>query len=155
MINLKNFKVLALSLCVLSSGFAFNSNVVNAKDFIDTEDYINSPYAKVGVMPRASGVTSTLPAAGGSASTYAPITGTLNSSYYNKTITISVGSFSNGMDSVNMGLYVDGKFQGSEERIQSGGTASFQFPSSGNGYQIRMSTYSSNRGTCSYSTSIR
>lgn len=121
-------------LCIIISVGIFNLNLVNAQD----NQMITDILLKVASTP----------------STYAPITGKLDSNIINKTISIRVGKFSNNMESVNLGLYIDGEFQGSEEKILSGGTADFQFPSAGESYEIRMSTYSSDCGTCEYSISI-
>jgi len=101
-----------------------------------------------------TGITDILPKVSNYPSTYAPITGTLSSSHYGKKIEIKVSDFTNGMDSVNMGLYVDGVFKYSEEKIIDGGSATFNFPHSGKSYEIRMSTYSTNSGSCYYSTLI-
>lgn len=129
----KNIKILSMILCTL----ILNINNINAKTKDDNK------------------ITEILPKAGNSISTYAPISEKLNSSIYNKTISIRVGNFSNDMDSVNIGLYVDGIFQISSERILAGNTADFAFPSNGEAYEIRMSTYSSAQGTCSYTVSIK
>lgn len=121
-------------LCIIISVGIFNLNLVNAQE--------------------SQMITDILPKVASTPSTYAPITGKLDSNIINKTISIRVGKFNNNMESVNLGLYVDGEFQGSEEKILSGGTADFKFPSAGESYEIHMSTYSSDCGTCEYSISI-
>lgn len=145
-------KKLGISICVLS--MVLSSSVMAMENDKNINENYNYETLNGIPMPRASGTTSKLPKAGASASAYAPISGTLGSSNYNKDIEITVDNFSNGMDSVNMGLYVDGVFQGSEESITSGGSAAFTLPGSGKRYEIRMSTYSSSPGTCKYSSII-
>lgn len=123
-------------LCIIISICIFNLNFANAQ--IKNDKLITDVLPKVTATP----------------STYAPIIGKLDSSIINKTVSVEVGKFNNNMETVNLGLYIDGEFQGSEERIISGGTANFNFPSAGESYEIRMSTYSPNAGTCEYSISI-
>ncbi len=150
MIKFKGSKTLILSICIFSASMLSNIGI-KANNF--DEDF-NSNHIIYNVMPRTLGTTSTLPKVSSSPSTYVPITGTLSSLNYGKKIKIKVSDFTKGMDSVNMGLYVDDVFKFSEEKIIDGGSATFEFPHSGKNYQIRMSTYSSTPGTCYYSTSI-
>jgi len=141
-----------LMLCVLSASVTFSASNIKANDFSDFNE--NSSVGSSYIMPGDTGITDTLPIAGNTPSTYIAISGTLSDSIYNKTINVTVSNFSDDMDSVNIGLYVDGIFKGSKQSVKSGNTASFELPSSGKNYQIRMSTYSSTPGTCYYSTSI-
>ncbi len=133
----KNYQIYMSTYSTNSGSCSYSSN-------------IDSEFSGVG----RTGITDILPKVSNYPSTYAPIKGASASSYYGKNITIKISDFSDGMDSVNIALYVDGVFKISQERIVAGDSVTFSFPDKCKSYEIRMSTYSTNSGSCYYSTFI-